>query len=98
METKDTVRQFLEDLLRPLIVSAVKEAMPSQEQTEEVKYYTVQQVCDILHITIPTFYSYVNQGLIKTEKISSRTLVRQDELNTAVTKKVVERYRHNKRR
>ena len=98
MDYTNQLKSFCQELLRPIIVEAVKEAVPKELTRKEKRYYTRQEVCDMLHITPPTFYSYVSLGLIKKVKIEGRTLVDADEFDEAFKEEELVRYKHSKKR
>ena len=59
------MRSFCQEVLRPIIVDAVKEAVPKELQKKDKQYYTRKQVCDMLHISAPTFYEKANEEINK---------------------------------
>ena len=81
MELEPIITQFFGDILRPIVTTAVEEAIskvtvpaPSDE------YINVKEACRMLRCSETTFYSHVNNGLIKVEKSGRRNLVRKEKL------------------
>jgi excisionase family DNA binding protein len=50
-------------------------------------YLTRQQVCDMLHISLPTLWKYTRSGLIKYSKIGRRVLYSEEAVVAALEKK-----------
>ena len=50
------------------------------EKDQESKLLTRVQVCERLHITLPTIYSWTKKGLLKPVKVGSRVLFREDDI------------------
>lgn len=68
---------------------------PQQEHPkQETKYYTIAEVCDLLHITKPTFHSLVKKGAIFPIKVGRRTLVDAHLLDSMIADGQVSRYQH----
>ncbi len=57
----------------------------SQPQTKTVKpgFITRNDVCERLHITLPTVHSWIKKGVLKPYHIGGRTLFREDEVMKA---------------
>ena len=98
MEELNAVRQLVAEIIRPIVVDAINEAMPKAENKNEKRYYSRAEVCGMLHISNPTFYNHVNQGTIKIVKIGNRTLVEADALDQAIQSKEIVRYKHRTNR
>lgn len=94
MDYSSYLKSFCQEVLRPIIVDAVKEAVPKELQKKDKQYYTRKQVCEMLHISVPTFYSYVDKGLLKKVKIEGKTLVEVEEFERAMATKELVRYKH----
>lgn len=65
------------DLFSPLIDAFVeKVAQRARQLAEEEKprYYTRQEVADLLHVSLPTVHSMMNEGVLKPEKVGRRVL------------------------
>ena len=95
MDYSSYLKSFCQEVLRPIIVDAVKEAVPVELQKKDKKqYYPRKQVCDMLHISAPTFYSYVDKGLLTKVKLEGKTLVEKEDFERAVATKQLVRYKH----
>ena len=98
MDYSSYLRSFCQEVLRPIIVDAVKEAVPKELQKKDKQYYTRKQVCDMLHISAPTFYSYVEKGILTKVKIEGKTLIEVADFERAVAAKELVRYKHSPRK
>lgn len=45
-----------------------------------MKFYTKQEVCDILHLSMRTFVRYCKEGKIKYFRVANKVLVSHDDL------------------
>ena len=95
MDYSSYLRSFCQEVLRPIIVDAVKEAVPKELQKKDKQYYTRKQVCEMLHISAPTFYSYVDKGILTKVKIEGKTLIEVSDFERAVAAKQLVRYKHS---
>ncbi len=98
MDYSSYLKSFCQEVLRPIIVEAVKDAVPKELQKKDKQYYTRKQVCELLHISNPTFYSYVDKGILKKVKVEGKTLVEVEEFERAVAAKQLVRYKHTPRK
>ncbi len=48
--------------------------------TKEKRFYSVNEVCEVLSISRATFYRIINEKELRTIKIGCRKVVRQDDL------------------
>lgn len=48
MDYSNYLKSFCQEVLRPIIVDAVKEAVPKELQKKDKQYYTRKQVCEML--------------------------------------------------
>lgn len=75
-----TVGQMLE-----LIRFGVKEALQEVQPVEEVsQLLTRVEASERLHVSLATLSRYIKSGIVKGNKIGSRVLIREDELNEAL--------------
>lgn len=63
---------------------------------EEPTKLTRSEVCERLHITLPTLHSYIKRGLITAKKIGGRTLFDASDIENAVQENKVFRYKHGR--
>lgn len=81
MELESAFTKFFEDLLRPIVSTAVEEAidkkMPSPLPDDLI---TVKEACQLLRCSEPTFYAHVNMGNIKLHKNGRSSLVHKSKL------------------
>lgn len=81
MELEPIITQFFGDILRPIVTTAVEEAISkvtAPAPTDD--FINVKEACKMLRCSETTFYSHVNNGLIKVEKSGRRNLVRKEKL------------------
>ncbi len=74
----DVVKEEFSTLIkdRKLIIQAQPEI--SEEESEE--FWTIDQFCDYVHVSKPTYYSFVHRGLIHPHKCGQRTLISSAEV------------------
>lgn len=94
MSEMDMIREFLANILKPIIIEAVAEAWVAQSQRKEKRYYTREEACKHLHIGATTFYRLASKGKITILKIEGKTLVDADELDEAIETRRIFRYQH----
>ena len=85
---------FVTSILKPLITEAVQEATSQQNTKPEKRYYTPEQAWKHLHISRATFYRLVGKGKIEILKIGGKSLVDADELDDAIERREIYRYKH----
>lgn len=92
------------DVLLPLltgiidsVAEKVAERLTNSEETKayEPRYYSRQEVADILHVTLPTLHAMTKRGDIIAKKCGSRVLYDAAEIDKAVSEKRVYRYKHS---
>ena len=54
------LKEFLTEIIRPIVNSAVQEAMPKPSEKKRLRTYTVVEACEILKVSKPTLYDYFN--------------------------------------
>jgi excisionase family DNA binding protein len=57
------------------------------------KLRTREEVCEILHISLPTFHRWSKSGKLKVHKAGGRILVRQSDIDAAVHEVSSQKYR-----
>ena len=85
------VEGIVERLLEKKFSSKEKEL---REAAEPKKYYTRDEVCQILHVSKMTLYNMVCRGQIKQLKAGRRVLFDRVSINDAVSTQQVFRYQH----
>ena len=81
MEIESAITQFFGDILRPIVSTAVEEALDKKIPTPSTDdLITVKEACQLLRCSEPTFYAHVNSGNIKIEKNGRSTLVHKNKL------------------
>ena len=81
MEIESAITQFFGDILRPIVSTAVEEALDKKIPTPSTDdLITVKEACQLLRCSEPTFYAHVNSGNIKIEKNWRSTLVHKNKL------------------
>lgn len=74
------------DELKALIQEVIVEALKNQEPPKK-RYYTRKEVCEILHITLPTLWAMVKSGKVSQKKVGTRCLYDADAIDEAVNNK-----------
>jgi excisionase family DNA binding protein len=54
--------------------------------TEELKYLTRNEVCKILHVSLPTLSEYYKKGKIPAYKVGKRVLFKPADIEAVLTK------------
>lgn len=85
---------FVASILKPLITEAVQEATAQQNAKPEKRYYTPEQAWEHLHISRSTFYRNVKKGRIRILKFGNKSLIDADELDGAIERREIYRYKH----
>lgn len=80
MNKLDVVRSFLTDLIRPIVVDAVKSAIPEAPQINRSKYLTVAEIQSEFGVSETWVYRRFYEGSLKKIKMKGRTLVLRTEL------------------
>jgi excisionase family DNA binding protein len=73
--------------LEPIFKRWMREALPELQPHSEphpTGYITRAQVCDRLHITLPTVHSWMKQGKLRAYHIGGRTLFKESEVMAAI--------------
>ncbi|MBO4923744.1 MAG: helix-turn-helix domain-containing protein [Bacteroidales bacterium] len=80
MELENTLTQFFDDIIRPIVTSAVEEVIKRVPAPPSDDLITVKEACHLLKCSPPTFYCHVNDGTIKLEKNGRNSLVHKGKL------------------
>lgn len=92
---KDAFNNSIRETVDSAIEAAVDKAMKKySELCKPVETYTRQQVCEVCHISLPTFHAWVKDGSLKTVKMNGRTLVRKEDLESLMRSKRIVHYEH----
>lgn len=103
--TQTTLIQCSAEDLRAIVAEEAQKAIsaalaevirPADGKPEDSEYLTRNQVCQMLHISKPTFHCWVNTGLLETHKVGSRTLVKKADLQRKIEAGEIVRYKHQK--
>jgi len=83
--TKVVITPEFEQLLSHLIAMKVSESlgMPTKDKIEK-KYLTKKQVCEQLHVSLPTVDRHTRDGLLKMRKVGNRCLYDADHLRESL--------------
>jgi excisionase family DNA binding protein len=94
MSQEDMLKGFVASILKPIITEAVKEATAAQNEKPVKRYYTPEEAWAHLKISRATFYRHVSNGKIELLKIGGKSLVDADELDGAIERRELYRYKH----
>ncbi len=94
MSENETLRGFVKNLLKPIIVEAISEVGVETAQKKDRRFYTREEACKHLKIGTTTFYRLVKKGKIQLLKIEGKTLVDANELDDAIESRQLYRYQH----
>lgn len=87
--------ETLRDLIRESIRAELETLTPPQEET---RYLTRSQVCELLHISLPTLGEYQKKGLITGRRFGRRVLYHESEIQEAVKEIPSLKYNRSERR
>lgn len=70
-------------------LSAIQESLKSiaesiNQQSPPLRLYSRQEAAEMLHMTLPTLYSYTNKGLIKMSKVGRKSYYTEEALREAL--------------
>jgi excisionase family DNA binding protein len=75
------------DELKQIVKEAVKETMTEKKEKQvELKYYTRQETCELLQISLSTLDTYVKKGAITCSRLGTRVRFTQDDIDKALAK------------
>lgn len=72
--------------LEPIFKSWIKEVLTSSEPVNdsEPEFFTRQDVCRILHLSLPTVDRYTRIGILEGKKVGNRILYSKESLEKAL--------------
>lgn len=82
MDTLTPMKSFLKDILEPIVIEAVKSAIPAKNDDDE--YLSIEDIQDKYHISPSTVYRRFTTGELTKVKNGSRTLVLKRELDNCL--------------
>lgn len=75
------------DELKQLVKEAVLEAKTKENYAPfEIKYYTRQETCELLQISLSTLDTYVKKGAISCSYLGTRVRFSQNDIDKAMAK------------
>lgn len=75
------------NLFSPLfdeLVERIAQRVKKMEEEKEPRYYSRQEVADLLHVTLPTLHAMVNAGALHPMKVGGRVLFRAEFVDKAI--------------
>lgn len=73
---------FLKDLIRPIVVDAVSEAVEPLRPVERKRYLTIKEAREEYCISVATLYNYFQSGVLHKIKNGGRTYIDRQELES----------------
>lgn len=84
MDNATMIQSITPDELTQTIRQIVREELAGFQPTEpELKFYTRDEVCKLLKISLPTLGEYVKMGIIKGSRIGTRILFNELDIRNA---------------
>ena len=74
----------LAEIISKTVKACLIDWKPAQRNQDTSVYLTRAQVCDRLHISLPTVHAWMKKGILKPYHIGGRTLFRESEVMTEV--------------
>ena len=90
----EAIKQYLKPIVTEVITESLTEAFYEMEKRRNKRYYTREELCNLLRIGTTTFYRLAKMGKITILKIQGKTLVNADEIDNLIETKQVYRYQH----
>ena len=85
MENSILLSTMNPESLRQLIQESIRAELETLTPAkEEIRYLTRSQVCELLHISLPTLAEYQKNGLIAGRRLGRRVLYDQTEIRESV--------------
>ena len=76
----------LEDKIAKAVENKLTQFLPQSSNSSLTdEYITRKEVCDKLHITLPTLHKYSKSNTLKSYRIGNRVLYKLSEVETALT-------------
>lgn len=94
---ENNLRDWFKEIIREVIAETMSETKKVEPEQKEVRMYTREQASEKAHISLTTFHSLVNQGLIPIVKVGRRTLVNAEEFDGLLATGTICRYKHARR-
>lgn len=87
--TSDDLNQRVYDA----VAKALQGLMPQHQKSSE-EYITRKQASERLKVSLPTIHAYINKGVLIPYKIEGRTLFKAVEVEEAISKQYISKYKH----
>ena len=87
MDGLKQIKDFLQDLIRPIVVEAVQNAIPTPEAAKMKKYLTVKEVGEIYHLSVSAIYDRFKSGALTRVKNGGKTYVLSEEMEKSLMAK-----------
>ena len=94
MQEIESIKQWLTEIIRPIVFEAVDAAYTEKKANPPKRYYTLEEAQEHLRISRATFYRNVKKGRIEILKIGNKSLIDADKLDDAIERREVYRYKH----
>lgn len=86
---------FINTIARNIKKTGVEDEFLKSESQQSPRYYTRREVANILHVTLPTLFRYTKLGWIKRYKIMNRVLYKANEIEAAIEKDEIFKYKRS---
>lgn len=80
MDKLNVIASFLKDLIRPIVVDAVTEAVTPLKPVARKRFLTVKEAREEYCISTATLYNYFQEGVLHKIKNGGRTYIDREEL------------------
>ena len=94
MPTVESFKEWLTEIIRPIIFEAVDAAYIEKKANPPKRYFTPDEAQKQLKISRATFYRLVGKGKIQILKIGNKSLIDADALEKSIQKREIYRYKH----
>lgn len=84
MDNLSPVKSFLKEIIEPIVIEAVKSAIPSNDSKSDDEYLSVEEIQQQYHISSSTIYRRFATGDLTKVKNGNRTLVRKSEIESGL--------------
>lgn len=84
MDGLKVIKDFLQDLIRPIVEEAVKSAIPAPEAAKMKKYLTVKEVEEMYHLSVSAIYDRFKSGALTRVKSGGKTYILSEEMEKSL--------------
>lgn len=89
MDSLKQVKDFLRDLIRPIVEEAVKASVTVPETPKTKTYLTVKEVEELYSVSTSTIYQRFKEGVLTRVKNGGKTYILTEEIEGSLRRKTL---------